>query len=439
MKKAYALLLLKLALLTSSYVYAQSTSANGNWGSPSTWSGGNLPNGWSNINVSHNVDYTNGNYSVKGTLNVNNGGYLTYSNNVTITGGSTINVYNGGTLDISGDLILNSNLRIYPGGQVIVDGSVHIYNSEYLHVGDDTGGITYADMIIKTNLEYHGGKANVNSNGRLAVYGNVSGNANGGTVFRVKDGGQVYIDGDMTFVGGGDNIINENDSAPYGLYVNGAVANSGGGANTTANKGDQQDMIDTNSPFAEWVASLPNSPLVGTLPIELLAFSAKPISNSVALFWTTAMEDNFDFFTVERAGADLQFKAIGTLKGQGFSNSQIDYQFSDKAPLKGVSYYRLKATDLDGSVEYHKTISTWFEGSASVEVYPNPVENYQFTVTGPATHLKVMNLMGNVVLAQPLTESTQTVALPQQMKAGSYIAIFIQADGTQEKHSLIVR
>ena len=437
--KFYALLLTGLIFIASSNVYAQSTVADGNWASSATWSGGNPPNGWTTINVSHDVAYTSGNYSVQGTLNINNGGYLTYSNNITITGGSTINVYNGGTLDISGDLILNSNLRIFPGGRVIVDGSVHIYNSEYLHVGDNTGGTTYADMIIKTNLEYHGGRANVNSNGRLAVYGNVSGNSNGGTVFRVRDGGQVYIDGDMTFVGGGDNIINENDTEPYGLYVNGNVTNSGGGATTTANKGNQQDMIDTNPAFTEWVASLPDSPLNGTLPIELLSFSASATSNSVALLWTTAMEENFDFFTVERAGADLQFKALGTLKGQGFSNAPVDYQFSDKAPLQGVNYYRLKATDLDGTVEYHKIISAWFEGPTSIQLYPNPVENYQFTVAGSATHLKIMNLMGDVILAQPLTESTQTVDLPQQTKAGSYIAVFIHADGLQEKHSLIVR
>nr|WKN37612.1 T9SS type A sorting domain-containing protein [Tunicatimonas sp. TK19036] len=437
--KFYALLLTGLIFIASSNVYAQSTVADGNWTSSATWSGGNPPNGWTTINVSHDVAYTSGNYSVQGTLNINNGGYLTYSNNVTITGGSTINVYNGGTLDISGDLILNSNLRIFPGGRVIVDGSVHIYNSEYLHVGDNTGGTTYADMIIKTNLEYHGGRANVNSNGRLAVYGNVSGNSNGGTVFRVRDGGQVYIDGDMTFVGGGDNIINENDTEPYGLYVNGNVTNSGGGATTTANKGDQQDMIDTNPAFTEWVASLPDSPLNGTLPIELLSFSANASTNSVALLWTTAMEENFDFFTVERAGADLQFKALGTLEGQGFSNAPVDYQFSDKVPLQGVNYYRLKATDLDGTVEYHKVVSVWFTGTVSTQIYPNPVIDRQLTVNSTAAHLQIVNSMGQTVLTQPITENRKQVSIPQHVQSGVHIAVLTFLDGTQEKHTLIVQ
>jgi hypothetical protein len=44
-------------------------------------------------------------------------------------------------------------------------------------------------------------------------------------------------------------------------------------------------------------------------------------------------------------------------------------------PLAGYSFYRLKATDVDGFSEYHGIVSVRIESIDEViRIYPNPVE-----------------------------------------------------------------
>ncbi|NRA10572.1 MAG: hypothetical protein HRT57_01295 [Crocinitomicaceae bacterium] len=74
--------------------------------------------------------------------------------------------------------------------------------------------------------------------------------------------------------------------------------------------------------------------------MELIHFSAKyDAVNTVQLNWSTASEINNDLFTVERSK-----------DGAGNANSTLTYYDLDRNPLNGISYYRLKQTDFDGSI-----------------------------------------------------------------------------------------
>src|SRR5205085_10191378 len=105
------------------------------------------------------------------------------------------------------------------------------------------------------------GDITVNRNARVAIFGNVIDDGSGGSLFTINNGGQVYIDKDISFTGGGDKIINNNTTNPWGLYTNGTITNSGGGATTTANDADKATMKSSNPAFYNWAASVPNSPL----------------------------------------------------------------------------------------------------------------------------------------------------------------------------------
>ncbi|HEU4717326.1 MAG TPA: hypothetical protein VFU15_05825 [Bacteroidia bacterium] len=85
------------------------------------------------------------------------------------------------------------------------------------------------------------------------------------------------------------------------------------------------------------------------LPIELSVFSGEVQGGSVVLSWTTESENNNSFFTVERAGADGNFTAIGTVNGSGTTSQPVEYEFTDVTPLPGQNYYRLRWTDFNGA------------------------------------------------------------------------------------------
>lgn len=85
------------------------------------------------------------------------------------------------------------------------------------------------------------------------------------------------------------------------------------------------------------------------LPIELLRFDAEAMSDHVRVRWTTATERDNALFVVERSADAIDWQGVGTIPGSINSNTALDYVFDDTEPLHGVSYYRLRQVDMDGT------------------------------------------------------------------------------------------
>jgi hypothetical protein len=84
------------------------------------------------------------------------------------------------------------------------------------------------------------------------------------------------------------------------------------------------------------------------LPIELLSFSARALDAGVRTEWSTATEQDNAFFTVERSSDARHFMAVGEIAGAGNSSALLHYSWLDARPLPGLSYYRLRQTDING-------------------------------------------------------------------------------------------
>lgn len=99
------------------------------------------------------------------------------------------------------------------------------------------------------------------------------------------------------------------------------------------------------------------------LPVELLRFTAVPNGPQVDLAWSTASEHNSAFFTVERSADAAHFQPVLELAAAGNSQQELHYAASDVRPLTGLSYYRLRQTDLDGSSSLSSTVPVFFGGN----------------------------------------------------------------------------
>lgn len=102
----------------------------------------------------------------------------------------------------------------------------------------------------------------------------------------------------------------------------------------------------------------------GTLPVELLKFTATPIGRNVILEWSTASEINNDYFRIERSSDGVEFNEIGIVQGNGNSTMTHFYEFTDEAPPTGTAYYRLAQTDYDGTVNYSHPIAVNLKAKA---------------------------------------------------------------------------
>ena len=109
------------------------------------------------------------------------------------------------------------------------------------------------------------------------------------------------------------------------------------------------------------------------LPVSLISFDAHVVDDGVELTWSTADEDNNDYFTIERSLDGFDFDPLMTVDGAGDSDTRLDYQAIDHFPLEGRSYYRLKQTDHSGDFSYSSVVSVYFEKASqhSLSIRPN--------------------------------------------------------------------
>lgn len=101
------------------------------------------------------------------------------------------------------------------------------------------------------------------------------------------------------------------------------------------------------------------------LPINLISFGVTLLEQKVEIKWSTASEENNDYFTLERSSNGLDFHELTRVDGAGNSFEVINYSYQDKNPFQGVSYYRLKQTDYDGTNETFKVVAAEFYGETS--------------------------------------------------------------------------
>ncbi len=147
------------------------------------------------------------------------------------------------------------------------------------------------------------------------------------------------------------------------------------------------------------------------LPITLLHFSVSKEQSYISFSWSTSSEINNDYFTLERSIDAVNFITIGKTNGAGNSNTLLHYSVNDYHPTEGLSYYRLKQTDLDGNYEYFKPEAVSFEPlSNNLSVYPNPASETLY-ISGlqiRCEQLQLFNALGqNVISSTPIEYSTQ--------------------------------
>ncbi|MEP6749686.1 MAG: SBBP repeat-containing protein, partial [Bacteroidota bacterium] len=162
------------------------------------------------------------------------------------------------------------------------------------------------------------------------------------------------------------------------------------------------------------------------LPVQLLNFSAiVHDKNMVDISWATATEINNNYFTVERSADARSFEQVAVIKGATNSSLPLSYMTTDKTPLPGKSYYRLRQTDLDGKFTNSAIVQVEVPASSGAfTIYPNPVHNLlQIQLPGFANTKivwQVQDETGRVLLQQSgeantLRQTIDVSALPNGM------------------------
>lgn len=380
------------------------------------------------------------NTSVGGTLNFTSGKLFLGTNNLTITSGNAVTGYN-----TSRYVVTNS--------------------TGYLQINGMTTGITRVFPIGNNSASYspatitnNSTTSPVNFNVYACRYVSTTGTCSGGTQI-VENG--VGITWQITpstspLAGAGAEIelawntademtfFTRNDCA-VNHYIGGAWTASANSAATdetgTIGAGyySQTASFTTFSPFGVGKGSSP-------LPIELLSFMAKPNGVTVDITWETASEINNDYFVIEKTTDNLIFEEVERVEGAGNSSIVRNYAIVDRHPSKGISYYRLKQVDYDGSYEYSELVAVNNESSSyeSIKVYPNPSNGNNVTID--ITNIKekevlvnVYNILGEIMYSKiVLVEDSPFITPNNKLDPGVYFIVGSSNNVKLDEQRLIV-
>jgi hypothetical protein len=301
-----------------------------------------------NMNVSNQLSLTKGNI----TLGTNN---LIIASTGSILGGSSTSFVKTNSTGGLKQLATGSGARLFPVG-------INTYNPVTLTNSGTSDNFTVrvATGILDNGTTGVAVKSKHNVNRTWFIEEDVAGGSNATVTL-----GWNTVDESTDFIRG---------QAYISHYTNNSWDNPNAIATTTtiteASFSISRSGITSFSPWAV-------SDNVQPLPIELLSFTATYTSNHVVeLKWATATEINNDYFTIERSTDAINFKSIYKTPGAGNSTQTLNYQAVDDAPLKGVSYYRLKQTDFDGKTTYSQSETVSIQEDFSIQsLYPNPATN----------------------------------------------------------------
>ncbi|MBW7838263.1 MAG: T9SS type A sorting domain-containing protein [Chitinophagaceae bacterium] len=162
---------------------------------------------------------------------------------------------------------------------------------------------------------------------------------------------------------------------------------------------------------------------IGVVPVSWLYFKGTNKGNDNLLEWATANERNTKEYVVERSFDAQDFKAIGSVRASGNTNSNASYHYTDYGIDKlgqPIMYYRLAQMDIDGRKEYSNVIRLNYDAITLVKtiVYPNPTKGL---ITVASTDKTLIGTIAQVYdEAGKLLQSVKITHASQQFDMSGY-------------------
>lgn len=412
---------------------------------------------------------TNNGGGVASAVNVTCNGYINTTFDAQMTGAlinscddasctegyNEILFFNSGPcpIDVSNSVNAAANIKVY-------------YEKQYPPTANYTESFVSEPTIINSfnSLAYNGGSGCTSPN-PLFIDALTEGTIPENAIFFITredlcypydfvdfcDYGPIYVlfssDGTWSVDG---NFANISDNTRYFK----TIINSIGGATTTIDYSyetadlTEQDDGDAISFPVPAVAEVVNPacayfnngcvPPTTVLPVNLFSFNVECINNIAKIKWSTASETNSDYFTIEKSTDAIDWNVIKTVPAAGYSNTIMNYSYTDDDAADDKYYYRLKQTDFDGNFEYFEPIAVSCddENSNYVSLYPNPANNQVicsvYSSEETSLSVEIANYLGQKIYTSTIAIGNGFNTIPlnvSQYQSGIYYVVVRSANG----------
>lgn len=147
------------------------------------------------------------------------------------------------------------------------------------------------------------------------------------------------------------------------------------------------------------------------LPLNWLSFNAFKQKTSVFLQWNTANEQNTKDFTVQFSTNAIRWNDLTTIPSSTLNSIVNTYNYTHTKPIKGINYYRIIQTDLNGRSSYSivRTLK-YTDGTDAFYVLNNPVKNDMLQVqVNSSMMLGLYTAEGKLLLQQQASSGLQNI------------------------------
>jgi hypothetical protein len=178
------------------------------------------------------------------------------------------------------------------------------------------------------------------------------------------------------------------------------------------------------------------------LPIELLSFEGKVLSQGNQLQWATASEINNDIFIVESSRDGELFQEVGRLDGAGNSSSGLHYELHHTTRESGVFYYRLTQRDFDGT-ESSSDVIALERGREEIShfLFPNPNQGqaYVHLDSGIYSSWAINDMTGRKIAGDRINRSALILLDLSGISEGVYVFSLHDREGNTVHIERIVK
>lgn len=152
------------------------------------------------------------------------------------------------------------------------------------------------------------------------------------------------------------------------------------------------------------------------LPVKFLDFTGELLPDAtVKLDWTAAIDQQHDFFEVQRSADGVNFTSIGT------GPRVAPYEFIDGNPFNGKNFYRIKQVDKDGTATYSKIISFTIRKNHIVSIFPNPATDAVFirmnNTASETLQVELSDVQGRVIYRKAYTTDPVNASVKIDLKS----------------------
>lgn len=157
--------------------------------------------------------------------------------------------------------------------------------------------------------------------------------------------------------------------------------------------------------------------------INFTGFSTRSDNVNVYLLWEVPDSSNFEYFIAEKSNNGVQWKTLDTIIYNGSS-----YMYTDRLPLQGLNYYRIKAT-INGKMFYSISRRAYVSRiDNSIPIYPNPINknvSFQMTALAKGRYQATVYASNGVKIAGEVInhdgkDNYVTIRLPSIISKGVY-------------------